>query len=144
MYLDGFIVMNPTRLFYYWLNDVEYIEINLQDTSGGLLNGIRGTIRITTDPLMNAIKKTTVKSFKFPITFSKSKKFYVPKYQSLKSNFYKNYGVIDWLPLNRIEENKILTIKMKNNNQNKVKLFIEGVTEEGKFISQEITVNTLN
>ncbi|MCI2229989.1 hypothetical protein MC378_12495 [Polaribacter sp. MSW13] len=141
-FLDGFLVPDKRMLFYYNLYDVEYIDINLRDMSGGLAYGTGGVIRIKTDPLLNVKNKKTVRKLKFPITFSSAKKFYVPKYKNYQNSFYKNYGVIDWLPKNKITEDGILNVVFKNNKQNYVSLFVEGITTDGKFISKEITVDT--
>jgi hypothetical protein len=140
-FLDGFQVQNRRVLFYYNLYDVEYIDINLRDLSGGLAFGAGGVIRIKTDPLLNsAHKKKTIRKFNFPVTFSSSKKFYVPKYKNFQNSFYRNYGVIDWLPKNKINEDGTLKVTFKNTLQDNVSLFVEGITTDGKFISKEITV----
>lgn len=140
-YLDDFLVLDNSLLFYYRLFDVEYIDINLNDMTGGLAVGRGGVIKIKTDPLSNISNKKTVKEFKFPITFTASKKFYVPKYHDFNNEFFKNYGVIDWFPKNKINEDGTLNLRFKNTLQNQVSLFLEGVTGDGKFISKEITIN---
>ena len=87
-YIDDFLVLDNSLLFYYRLFDVEYIDINLNDMTGGLAVGRGGVIRIKTDPLSNISNKKTVKEFKFPITFTASKKFYVPKYHDFNNEFF--------------------------------------------------------
>lgn len=141
VFLDGFLVLDSRILFNYSMFDVEYIEINLQDASGGLVYGPGGVIRIKTNPFLNKNKKKTVRKFNFPITFSTQKEFYIPKYKNYSSSFYKNYGVINWLPKNKINEDGTITIKIKNIQQKQVNLYLEGVTGDSKFISQKIKVN---
>ena len=140
-FLDGFEVVNPGhRLYNFGLFDVEYIEINKQGFGSGLVNSRAGAISIKTNPLLNTVNKKTVRKFEFPITFSTQKKFYVPKYKNYTSSFYKNYGVINWLPINSINENGEIKVKIKNHKQNNIKMFIEGVTGNGEFISEEVNV----
>jgi hypothetical protein len=81
--------------------------------------------------------KSTVRKVEFPLTFSKPEKFYSPKYQSYTSKFYKEYGVVDWLPKNKIDENGHLEFNFTNTPLNKITLFIEGITEDGTFILEE-------
>ena len=140
-FLDDFLVLDTSLLFYYRLFDVEYIDINLNDMTGGLAVGRGGVVRIKTDPLSNISDKKTVREFKFPVTFTASKKFYVPKYHDFKNEFFKSYGVIDWFPKNKINADGTLKIKFKNTLQNQISLFLEGITGDGKFISKEITIN---
>jgi hypothetical protein len=132
--LDGHRVSGD-QLYSYWLTMVDYINVN---SNMGIRSG--GSINIVTDPLKFSKDKKTIKKFEFPITFSKPKKFYTPKYQSYTSQFYKEYGVIDWLPLNKIDKNGNLELNITNVPLNNFKVFIEGVTEDGTFIFEEKTV----
>jgi hypothetical protein len=132
--LDGHRVSGD-QLYSYWLTMVDYINVN---SNMGIRSG--GSINIVTDPLKFSKDKKTIKKFEFPITFSKPKKFYTPKYQSYTSEFYKEYGVIDWLPINKIDKNGNLELNITNVPLNNFKVFIEGVTEDGTFIFEEKTV----
>lgn len=138
MLLDGFQAFND-QLFYYFLDVVDYIEIN-QTMTVGFMAGRGGSIEIKTDPLKYNRTRTTVKNFEFPLTFSKPKKFYAPKYENYNTKFYKEYGVIDWLPTNKINENGSLVLKIAKTPSNSIKLFIEGVSEDGTFIFEEKTL----
>jgi hypothetical protein len=135
MILDGFQVTKD-QLFYYWLDIVDYIEINSTMTVG-FITGRGGAINIYTDALKFMRSKSTVRKVEFPLTFSKPEKFYSPKYQSYTSKFYKEYGVVDWLPKNKIDENGHLEFNFTNTPLNKITLFIEGITEDGTFILEE-------
>ncbi|MFY9242230.1 MAG: hypothetical protein WAO74_04310 [Polaribacter sp.] len=143
VYLDGFLVMDSFQLFSFNMQIVDYIEINLLDASGGSIMGVGGSIKIFTDPYKYGVDRTVVSDFEFPISFSSDKKFYVPQYENYNGEFYKNYGVIDWLPANKIDENGNLNFSFYNPQKNDIKLFIEGVTEDGTFVFEEklITLN---
>ena len=120
------------------MSTVDYIEINEQGVAGvtGTRSGM-GYIKIVTDPnkFINTRQKTS--KFEFPVTFSKSKRFYTPKYSSYKNLFFKKYGVIDWLPINQIDRNGVLNIKFRNKQTSDLVFFIEGVTEDGDFILEK-------
>lgn len=140
-YLDGFQVLTNDILFNYWLNAVDYIDINPLGFGAGFI-GNAGIIKIFTDPLKYTVEKETLSKFDFPITFTKPKKFYIPKYENYDDEFFKNYGVIDWLPINKIDENGNLKIIFNNEQPNDLVLYIEGVTEDGTFIVEEKTIKT--
>ena len=64
----------------------------------------------------------------------------MPEYASYNNKFFKNYGVIDWLPVNKINENGNLNLGFSNNKAKEVILFIEGITEDGTYIIEEKTI----
>ena len=121
------------------MEQVEYIEITpgWSFIDGRSFPG--GSIQITTNPEKFAItEKKTVSKYDFPLKFSVSKKFYAPKYKNLNSTFFKDYGVVDWLPINKIDKNGELNFQFFNHNKDDVLLFLEGVTGNGQFILEEI------
>jgi hypothetical protein len=126
------------------MSTIDYIELNRQGLGEGLFKA-GGVIRVYTDPnlriLENGYDGITFQSYKPPLTFSDDKKFYMPIYSSYKSSFYKHYGVIDWLPINSLNQNKELFIKFKSVGVKSINLYIEGVTDDGTFISEVKTIN---
>lgn len=76
------------------------------------------------------------------IGFTKGKKYYKPNYYSTSNDIFKNYGAIYWSP-NIVLNKENLTLKMPHLNQDKIKVFIEGVTSDGSIIYEEKTI-TLN
>lgn len=140
-FIDDFQVFGNDMLFNYWLNIVDYIEINPLGFGGGFASGgAGGIVKIFTDPNKFYVKRETLSKFEFPVTFTKPKKFYIPKYENYDDDFFKYFGVIDWLPINKIDEYGNLEITFKNNQSNVVTLYIEGVTEEGTFIVEKKTI----
>ncbi|MEO0902537.1 MAG: hypothetical protein AAFY00_11155, partial [Bacteroidota bacterium] len=57
-----------------------------------------------------------------------------------QSDFFKYYGVLDWLPRLKSDEDGLIKFKYFNVQSLPVTLFIEGITEQGAFISQTITL----
>lgn len=93
------------------------------------------------------LKKDPINPFReynFPLAFSKSKKFYVPKYNVYNSDFFKEYGVMDWVPNCKIESNNTINLTVYNPHNIGVKIFLEGITEDGDFISETKTVRFAN
>lgn len=136
IFLDGFEVLSFDILYGYNLDIVEYINIEPESLLGG-----GGLIEIWTNPKKFSFKRETTKEIEFPVTFTSPKKFYVPKYESYKNDFYKNYGVVDWLPINTINKNGILSVKVNAEQAKEITLFIEGITEDGDFIMDQQTIS---
>ena len=124
-------------LFNYWMDVVEYVEVDTSIPMFSRKMHSGGTVRIKTKDNVFNKAEVTVSEFKFPLTFTKSKKFYAPKYESYQSSFFKKYGVIDWLPKNQIDKNGQLMLKLPKLPLKSVKLFVEGVTNDGIFIFDE-------
>lgn len=139
MILNGIFIYDLGDLFLYSMNLVDYVEINSLGISLQP-GGKGGTIRIVEDPKKFYIQRETVTKIEFPLSYSKTKKFYVPEYASYNNKFFKNYGVIDWLPVNKINENGNLNLGFSNNKAKEVILFIEGITEDGTYIMEEKTM----
>jgi len=77
------------------------------------------------------------------LTFSDSKQFYTPTYSTYLNDFYQNYGVIDWFPKCKSDDTGVLKFKILDTKIKQIKLFIEGIANDGNFISEEklITIN---
>lgn len=134
--VDGTIVTED-QLYGSFLDDVEYIDINRVNPIRYITTHPGGEVNIKTNRKKFMSRKKTVLKNKFPLTFSENKKFYVPKYESYTSTFYKNYGTINWLSTNTIDENGSLNISFTNNFKEDFTLFIEGFTSNGEYILEE-------
>ncbi|MFY0629019.1 MAG: hypothetical protein JXR05_01490 [Flavobacteriaceae bacterium] len=123
---------------------VDFIEIN----KGGIGMGVRGGrtwIRIITNPTLsfqdaNAAGKR-VSKYPFSLTFSKAKKYYTPIYSSYNSDFFKNYGVISWIPNVKFANDGTATFKIPRNYNDSMILHIEGIVNGTDIISQTKTIN---
>ena len=138
IFVDDLQLIDYSQLFLYPMIDVDFIEINLSSIEGGTrFRG--GVIKIKTNPYVKKNKKKTVREIEFPITFTKPKRFYIPKYESYKDPIFKQFGVIDWFATKNINEDGTLQLTFDNKNQKNITLFFQGVTKEGKFIMEEKT-----
>ncbi|WP_400080366.1 hypothetical protein [Winogradskyella sp. R77965] len=140
VYLDDMLITNLDYFYAYNMFDVDYVTVNNGLGEGFL--GANGVIKIYTNPGYAKRQKDSVfKSFKFPLTFSEKKKFYAPKYDIYNDDFFRNYGVIDWIPNCKIDTKRHLNFTIYNPANNNMTFFIEGVTENGVFTSELKTLN---
>jgi hypothetical protein len=120
------------------LDDVEYIETNSSGVGSGMRGG-GGVIKIKTNAFSSSNKqkpKVEHKSFEVPLKFDVVKRFYIPKYKSQTSNFFKEYGIVDWFSNVSTNANGALNLKIFNNKQTDLTLYIEGFSDDGTFISE--------
>ncbi|WP_417784814.1 hypothetical protein [Tenacibaculum sp.] len=135
VYLDDVIQSNLDFLHHFNMDDIDYMVANRHGFGEGM-RGSNGVLKIYTRKPSNVRKKIdNNRKFNFPLTFSSSKKFYTPKYQTYNNSFYKEYGVIDWIPNCKLDSNGNLSFKIHNPANTNINLFIEGITQDGKYIS---------
>lgn len=141
VFLDDIPLANNNILYNYNMSKVDYIVSNPNGYGYGLRGG-KGVIKIYTKTTTDYKKSIdNSREFKFPLSFSKNKRFYTPKYQNYNNSFYKEYGVIDWIPNGKLDNNGNLSFKIHNPANTNITLFIEGITQDGKYI---ITKKVLN
>nr|WP_321237120.1 hypothetical protein [uncultured Psychroserpens sp.] len=139
IYLDGFILSDHNILRDYSLNQIEYIEINKSGVGNGIRGGASGVIKIKTNPFAqfeNLPQKEVHKSFDIPLKFDVSKRFYIPRYESYSSNFFKEYGIVDWFSNVSTDQVGTLNLQIFDNEITNLKLYIEGFSNDGTFISE--------
>ncbi|MFH4968212.1 hypothetical protein V8G61_08420 [Gaetbulibacter sp. M240] len=140
IYLDDLLISGLDYFYAFDMSNVDYVTVNENGNGEGFL-GANGVIKIYTS--FDYRKKRDDNSFRqfdFPLTFSEDKKFYAPKYKVYNDSFFNEYGVIDWFPRCSLDENGILNFTVYNPAKNDMKLFVEGVTGEGNFVSETIVL----
>ncbi|NOQ92727.1 MAG: hypothetical protein GQ552_08430 [Flavobacteriaceae bacterium] len=144
VYVDGMQIFDLSIISDYKMDMVDYIEINKNGIGGGAQAG-GGVIKIKTLSLLkrniDTKQKNTLANFKIPLTFSSSKKYYAPLYSSHQNDFFIKYGVIDWLPVNKMDDNRNYIFNISSANISSLKLFIQGMTYDGSYISEIKTIN---
>ena len=80
-------------------------------------------------------------TYKVPLSFSSNKKFYVPKYQFYNSNFFTKYGTISWFPDVKPNADGVIDLKFFYPESDDITLHIEGVIEDGTYISESKTIS---
>nr|WP_321221154.1 hypothetical protein [uncultured Psychroserpens sp.] len=145
IYLDKMLLSDFSILLNFDMRNVDYVVIDKSGLGEGM-RGSAGVIKIFTDPKLKYGKSTPAdiaQESKIPLTFTTPKTFYAPLYSSYHSEFFNQYGVIDWIPKGKIDSNGNLIFKMYNKGIEQIKLLIEGTANNGSFISEEkiITLN---
>lgn len=144
VYVDDMQILDLSIISDYKMDMVDYIEINKNGIGGGVQAG-GGVIKIKTLSLLkrniDTKQKNTLANFNIPLTFNSSKKYYAPMYSSYQNNFFNKYGVIDWIPVNKIDDNRNYIFNISGANISSLKLFIQGMTFDGSFISEIKTIN---
>jgi hypothetical protein len=143
VYFDDALLAGTSFLNKFLLADVDYVEIDRNGFGGGA-RGANGILRIysTTKSMFSNVNKATAQSYKIPLTFSKDKKFYTPKYQYYNDDFFIGYGTIDWKPKLAVDAEGNVSFKILKP-QVPITLFIEGIANDGSFIFEEKSI-TLN
>jgi hypothetical protein len=141
IYLDDQLIVNQNYFYAYNMNIVDYLVVNENGYGEGFL-GAGGVIKIYTSlDFVNKNKRGPFRQFEFPLTFAKNKNFYVPKYNVYKGDFFKDYGVIDWIPNCKIDDDGSLNFTVHNPANSPLKFFIEGITNTGDLVSEVVVVN---
>ncbi|WP_460218436.1 hypothetical protein [Psychroserpens sp. MEBiC05023] len=127
------------------LDEIDYIEVNHSGLGAGMRGG-GGVVKIKTSPMSSykeTEKKIVHKSFDVPLKFDVAKRFYIPKYASFKSDFFNEYGIVDWFSNVSTDASGVLKLKIFDNQSTNLKLYIEGVSNNGTFISEikHLTIN---
>lgn len=139
IFLDDVLLYDTSFLDRYDMSQIDYLEINKHGVGEGL-RGAGGVIRLYSN---NEKRKTrnrkTEQKFKIPLTFSKEKRFYTPKYKSTTDSFFKSYGIIDWLPNLHIDNHGNVSLKVVKTST-PISIHIEGLTEDGSFIVDDQTI----
>ncbi|PZW41473.1 hypothetical protein LX95_01149 [Mesonia algae] len=122
--------------------DIEEVILNKSGVGQGLF-GAGGTIEIITKKSYG-YKNTKVKelALKYELQdgFSSNKSFYAPKYSSFSSEDFQKYGVIHWVPSLNFDNQNSKSFKFLNTLTEEITFYIEGLTTEGKIISEKINI----
>ncbi|NEV92654.1 Plug domain-containing protein [Psychroflexus sp. YR1-1] len=140
LYLDGMPLDNS---FFYGfpLVNVDYIEINQTGMGGGFMEA-GGSIKIHSNftSAFESNRYINPQKFEYPVAFSQQRAYYIPKFDSYTSDFYQNYGVIDWKPILKLNEDGYISFKIKKPRVD-YQLIVQGISSEGVLIQdvQQIT-----
>jgi len=77
--------------------------------------------------------------YNLPIGFMKKRQYYNPKYPSFNDQTYLDYGAVFWKSNIEIETNSSIEFTIPNNNQNNLILQIEGIDNQGNYLTEKIT-----
>lgn len=144
VYVDGQLVMGIDPGL--WRTPTDRIDEIYYDSAGMSLEGNRGgAIHIYMKYGSIVGPEPSEKVAKVLITegFSRPKKYYNPKYSSYNSQDYLEYGTVHWEPSLHMGGDGTNTLTFPDYGLENVKLFIEGMAQDGTLIS-EIKTLSLN
>ena len=117
---------------------VDYIEIRKEGP--GTEGGLRPIVTIVTDSKFlfedTSYANNRISSYPFLLTFSAPKEYYTPMYSSYSSDFFRNFGVISWIPNVKFDENNTATFKISRKYKDVMRLRIEGIINGKDLISE--------
>ena len=140
VFLDGTILFDLSILSRMRTSDFESIYVDKIGLAGAG-QGATGIIRLISrrTPLSgfnNSVKSTTnYNIYKVEKGFEMPKEFYMPKYAFFKTESFQQVGTIAWFSDISISEDQTLELNIFDTGLNKVRLFIEGITENGNMIA---------
>ncbi|TXG37056.1 TonB-dependent receptor [Seonamhaeicola maritimus] len=138
VYLDGVLLNNYEFLTNFDMSRVDYITYDPNGFGEGL-RGVAGVIKIFTSNVFSGKNKPNYfRNFEFPLTFSASKKYYVPKYSSYQDDFFIDYGVVDWIPNPQVDKNSKINFTIYNPSKLNLDIYLEGVTSSGTVFTEQI------
>lgn len=142
IYLDNQRLSDFSILANYTMEQVDYVIIDKSGLGEGI-RGANGVIKIFTNPQLifkNSATNEVSQIIDIPLTFKEDKKFYVPLYPAYQTDFFEHFGVIDWMPKLNVDPQGNLNFKIAPKTR-EIKLFIEGIANDGSFISEIKTIH---
>jgi hypothetical protein len=139
--VDGTQIFDFDMLYNLDLLFIDEIYINKDDSSLGA-RGNSGSIKIYTKKSDFVDIKNKSNSLTIANGFSKQELYEEPLYGNLSSPGYINYGVVHWIPNYFSGNSNSIELSFPQQKQKEYLLFVEGVTFDGKFISEEIIIDT--
>ncbi|RTY90933.1 MG2 domain-containing protein [Flavobacterium sp. GT3R68] len=138
IYLDDNQLYEFNELDNFSLKYISEIYIDKNGTS--IQSTGTGVIKIYTNKdYRSAPRKSKSKSFLIKNAFAPENSFIAPEYTSFDSNGFKKYGTIFWEP-NLDSATNFIKFTMPTLKQKTVKVLIEGMSADGKIISEVKTL----
>jgi hypothetical protein len=134
--LSGFELINLT---YLTLDQVDEIYISQTPSAG--LGKTGGNINIFTSKGFGSdVQKLSFSENIVGFGFTLPDKYYAPYYNKSHYLTYSEYGVLNWLPNLYMSEAGVFEFKIPNYTYEGIRLFIEGMAEDGSLISKIETI----
>lgn len=142
IYLDDFPLEQFSLLRNMLLSTIDEIYINKTGFGAGI-NGSNGVIRIYSKPIANGVSNIKIKSKPFYITngFQKTISYSNPKFTNVQNDSFKTHGTIHWVPNVNTDANGDFRFSIPNLSQKTIKVIIEGISSDGKLLSEIKTIN---
>ncbi len=153
VYFDGSVVFNINRdinileqlPFQFFMTPTNMIDEVYYEHLSGLDGSLGGTIYIDSKYGSGMVQEEVAQVAKVLATegFSRPRQYYNPKFSSYNNEDYLEYGTVHWEPSLKIGTNGTGEMNFPDYGLKNVKLFIEGMAEDGTLVS-EIKILSLN
>lgn len=142
VYIDNIRIMDYDQLWGMSMDEIDEIYLNAQAIVPSVTNNI-GVIRIYRKKISqypNKQPKNNMYTFKID-GYEKIQPFVNADYSGKSDAGFENFGVIHWIPNILADENGSFTFQLPSTGKRNVKLLIEGITPEGRLISEIKTIS---
>ncbi|MEY8848106.1 hypothetical protein AB9K26_04790 [Psychroserpens sp. XS_ASV72] len=142
IYLDDVQLQSFNVLYELPSANIEKIYIDKRGLGQSMSGGSGGVIRIyMKENSVFDIKEASKVSANYTVSeptigFTSPKTFYTPLYNSYNNSFFKEYGVISWIPKLELPQNVSSKILLPKTETKVIKLYIEGIADDGTLISE--------
>jgi len=124
--------------------NIDYIEVLrnsvLYSSGGGDIN-VKVIKVVTKKATTKENSRKDTRDYVFPLSFAEHREFYVPKYKDYTSDFFKEYGAIDWQGQRRLNKEGEIRFTVPDAFQQQMVIHLEGADSSGRLCSETIVVN---
>ncbi|MEM9077425.1 MAG: hypothetical protein AAGC43_10310 [Bacteroidota bacterium] len=144
IYEDDFLVNDLRQLLNVPMSEIDEIYFERNGAAGDTFNSQNGVIRIYRK--LGPRERSSSIHFAEKLvenSFSRPKTFYRPKYVATGGEAFENHGIVHWEPQLTTNKKGEVELKIPKDSISLVKIFIEGMGEDGSLIShtEEILLN---
>ncbi|MEM9363979.1 MAG: hypothetical protein AAGA43_15165 [Bacteroidota bacterium] len=144
IYEDDFLVNDLRQLLNVPMSEIDEIYFERNGAAGDTFNSQNGVIRIyrKVGPRLRSNSIYFAEKL-VENSFSRPKTFYRPKYVATEGEAFENHGIVHWEPQLTTNKKGEVEFKIPKDSISSVKIFIEGIGEDGSLIShtEEISLN---
>ena len=140
-YVDGVRIMDFNMLQTLRTDEIDYIYFNRSASAGYGQGAGNGVIKVKLrQGGPRGDSRETIQEILVTNGYQQQKEYYSPKYRSYTSDIFQDFGSIGWNADVIITPENLGEFVVRNTYQNNVRLYVEGITQSGKLISEEILV----
>ena len=136
VYENDFLVNDLRQLLNVPMSEIDEIYFERNGLAGDSFDSSAGVIRIYRKIGPRSQSNSVYFAEKLvENSFSRPKTFYRPKYVANGGDAFENYGIVHWEPKLTTDENGEVGFKIPKDKISSVKVFIEGMGEDGSLLS---------
>lgn len=140
IFLDNVQVFDLSLLRSIYMSDVDEVYMSSTAIVSSIRNN-QGIVRIYMKKNPGKVKTSTSKSELVKNGFASFKRFENVQYMSTSDKAFENFGLVDWHSVVMTKEDGTFSFSIPVTSQKTVKLLIEGMSTDGKIISEIKTIS---